>query len=426
VELDHLLPDRPVRVAFETLGCKLNQAETEFLARQLADAGCEIVTPDDEADIYLLNTCTVTHVADRKSRHLLRMAKRRNPQAKIVVFGCYAERDCKELSEIEGVDLVVGNTEKLNMKQILEKAGFLKISCPEPALQHNNRTRSFIKAQDGCNNFCTYCIVPVVRGREKSLPPEEVIREINLRAADGFKEVVLTGTEIGKYVSGSLDLRGLLQSVLDQTDIPRLRLSSVQPQEIGPELVTLWQNPRLCPHFHLSLQSGSDSVLARMNRKYGRVAYRKAADLIRSQVKDAAITTDIIVGFPGETEEEFEESCEFCREIGFSRIHVFSYSSREGTRAASMPDQIDPLLKKQRSDKMLALAESSLLEFRRRFIGRTQIVLFEQSSKGLSSGVTGNYIKVYTKNGGDFTNRLLSTKLIELKGEGMWGEVIEP
>lgn len=412
-----------VRVAFETLGCKLNQAETELFSRQLIEAGCAIVSPEEKADIFLINTCTVTHIADRKSRHLLRMARRKNPSAKIVALGCYAERALKESSKIQGVDLIIGNENKSNLIQLLEESGFLNPFRTVSVALHNNRTRSFIKLQDGCNNFCSYCIVPFVRGREKSLPPEQVISEINLRSADGYQEIVLTGTEIGRYCSRNLDLTGLIGLVLNETQIPRIRLSSLQPQEISPELTGLWQNSRLCPHFHLSLQSGSDSVLSRMNRRYNREDYRRVVGLIRSRIADVALTTDIIVGFPGETEQEFQDSFDFCREMEFSRMHVFSYSIREGTRAAEMPGQIEDHLKKERSAAMLALAEESRLKFQQRFSGRIQNVLFEQASEGLCSGVTGNYIKVYTKNWKDLTNQLLSAKLIEIYQDGMWGEL---
>ena len=324
-----------VRVALETLGCKLNQSETEMLSRQLEQAGCKVVSAVEKADIYILNTCTVTHVADRKSRHFLRMARRRNPDAMIIAIGCYAERSFQDLSEIEGVDIVAGNKDKMNLAQVLKDAGYFKSIEAKSNSVRGNRTRSFIKAQDGCNNFCSYCIVPVVRGREKSLPPDQVINEINQRVADGYQEIVLTGTEIGRYFSGGLDLKWLLERILSDTGILRLRLSSVQPQEISPELIRLWKNPRLCRHFHISLQSGSDAVLRRMNRRYSTVDYSKAVELIRSEIPDVAVTTDIIVGFPGESEDEFQESFDFCREMKFARIHVFPYSIREGNEGGS-------------------------------------------------------------------------------------------
>jgi threonylcarbamoyladenosine tRNA methylthiotransferase MtaB len=422
--LENQSENNGLRVAFETLGCKLNKSETEFLARQLEEDGCQIVSSVEKADIYILNTCTVTHVADRKSRHLLRMASRRNPGARIIALGCYAERATQELTEIEGVDMVIGNKAKINLKQLLKEAGCLKSAEAKPDSVHLSRTRSFIKAQEGCNNFCSYCIVPVVRGREKSLPPEQVLHEIQQSTANGDHEVVLTGTEIGRYHYEGMDLKGLLERVLQETEIPRLRLSSVQPQEISPALIRLWQNRRLCRHFHLSLQSGSDTVLQRMNRRYTVSDYSKVVSLIRSAIPEVAITTDIIVGFPGETRLEFQESDDFCRQMEFSRIHVFPYSIREGTQAAQIPEQVEASVKKDRTEKMLTLAKTSLQNFNQGSLGQTQAVLFEQTSAGFCSGLTDNYIKVYTKSRVDLTNQLVPVKLIELKRDGVWGEMI--
>lgn len=413
-----------ITVALETLGCKLNQAETEQLARQLAEAGCKVVSPEEPADIYILNTCTVTHVADRKARHLLRMAHRNNPSCRIVALGCLADRAAGELSRIEGVDLVAGNDAKDTLPQLLADKGFLKVTRKAKAKQHRNRTRSFIKAQDGCNNSCSYCIVPLVRGREKSLPADQVIDEINKRVADGFQEVILTGTEIGRYQSDGLDLKGLIVYILQQTEIIRLRLSSVQPDEVKLELISLWQNPRLCRHFHISLQSGSDTVLQRMNRHYTADEFAKTVASIRAEIPDAAITTDIIVGFPGETEAEFQQSYDLCREMRFSRMHVFPYSPREGTRAAKMEGQLPSSVKKQRSEKMLALAKTSLQNFSSSCLGRSETVLFEQGSQGIYSGFTGTYIKVYAKSESDLTNKIIQVKLVELFKDGVWGELV--
>jgi threonylcarbamoyladenosine tRNA methylthiotransferase MtaB len=409
-------------VALETLGCKLNQAETEALARELTEAGCRIVTPQEDADIYILNTCTVTHVADRKSRHLLRMASRRSPDAYIIALGCYADRAGTELSRIEGVDLAVRNADKVNLMQLLESSGRLKVHGVQLNSGRHNRTRSFIKAQDGCDNFCTYCIVPIVRGREKSLPPQQVINEVRQRVADGYQEIVLTGTEIGRYRYDGLDLKGLLQNLLGETDIRRLRLSSIQPQEIHPELVRLWQDPRLCRHFHVSLQSGSDTVLRRMNRRYTAPNYAGVVSFLRSEIPEVAITTDVIAGFPGETDTEFAEGFDFCRRMEFARLHIFPYSPREGTEAARMPEQIKSPLKKQRTEKMLSLAKSSLQNFHRRFIGQVREVLFEQNARGLWSGYTDTYVRVYAVSSEDLTNRLLSVKLVRLREDGMAGE----
>ena len=417
-----------MKVALDTLGCKLNQAETELLARQLAEAGHKLVSLVDEADVYILNTCTVTHTADAKSRHLLRLAHRHNPAALVVATGCYAQRVPRELAQIEGVSLVVDNEEKLHLLRLLSESGCSDSSTlieEDPAADHypTFKTRAFIKVQDGCNSFCAYCIVPRVRGEEMSLPVEQVVAEVGHRVASGSKEVVLTGTNIGLYNCDGVNLKGLLESILAGTDITRLRLSSLQPREIPPEIIRLWADRRLCPHFHLSLQSGSDGVLRRMKRSYSAGDYREAVSLIRALVPDVAITTDIIVGFPGETEEEFAESYDFCRQMEFARIHVFSYSRRNGTQAAQLPQQVSAPVKKERSREILALHKESARNYSRQFLGRTMPVLWEQQSAGIWSGHTDNYIKVYTKSSEDLTNKLLSVKFLKVRGDGVWGEV---
>jgi len=405
------------KVALDTLGCKLNQAETELLARELVETGYELVTDISKADIYILNTCTVTHTADRKARHRLRQAHRRNPATLVVATGCYARRAHQELNRIDGVDLVTGNNEKKHLLSLIIETSHQGHTTyaskkAETALPPVLRTRTFVKVQDGCNTPCSYCIVPLVRGRETSLPASEIINEVGNRAAEGYQEVVLTGTKIGTYRNNGTDLKGLLESILAETDVNRLRLSSLQPKEISPALLSLWANDRLCPHFHLSLQSGSDSVLARMKRRYDTTEYERTVSLIRRSVPDAAITTDIIVGFPGETEEEFEESYRFCQRMEFARIHVFPFSPRSGTEAAQMPNQIDSRMKKKRSDRMLALAEESVHNFRQHFSGRTMTVLWEQRTGDyIWSGVTGNYIRVFTESKENLNNRLMPVKL---------------
>jgi threonylcarbamoyladenosine tRNA methylthiotransferase MtaB len=416
------------RVAIDTVGCKLNQAETQFLARQLSQAGYRLVSPDNEADVYIVNTCTVTHVADRKCRHLLRLAHRRNPNAVVVATGCYAERAHHEMAHIEGVGLVVGNSQKPSLVRLLEESGWLSRPLHSQevlAITHDDfRTRAFIKVHDGCNSFCAYCIVPLVRGREKSVPVAQVAAEVRHRVAEGYKEVVLTGTKIGSYNHEGVGLKGLLQRIMTETDVPRLRLSSLQPREITPELIGLWHDTRLCRHFHLSLQSGANSVLTRMKRNYAVGDYQQAVALIRELVPEVAITTDIIAGFPGETEAEFRESYALCRQIGFARIHVFSYSPRQGTQAATLPDMVGDKMKRERSQRMLSLARESAQNFRQGFLGKTIPVLWEKrSGDGVWTGITDNYIKVYNKNSEDLTNKLLTVKLGKARGDGVWGEI---
>ncbi|MFC1871397.1 tRNA (N(6)-L-threonylcarbamoyladenosine(37)-C(2))-methylthiotransferase MtaB [Chloroflexota bacterium] len=422
------MSNEPVSVALDTVGCKLNQAETESFARQFADAGYRLVASPDEADIYILNTCTVTHVADRKSRHLLRRAHRQNPHALIVVTGCYAGRAHEEIARIAGVSLIAGNRHKSHLVKLVEKAGGLSNAgpfCDYPVPnQAGLRTRAFVKAQDGCNSFCAYCIVPLVRPGEESTPADRVVADIRDRVDRGYQEVVLTGTRIGSYRYEGVGLSELLRRILTETDIARLRLSSLQPREISAALIGLWRDERLCRHFHLSLQSGSDGVLVRMKRRYTLDEYRQAVSMIRDAIPEAAITTDIIVGFPGETDDEFEESYGFCRQMEFARIHVFSFSQRRGTEAARMPQPVADKVKKQRSERMLAQAKESARNFSHRFLGREMPVLWERRADGIWSGLTGNYIKVYTGNGEDLTNRLLPGKLLELRGDGVWGEVL--
>ena len=415
------------KVALDTVGCKLNQAETQLLAQQLAQAGYRPVSADGKADVYILNTCTVTHVADSKCRRRLRLAHRRNPQGVVVAIGCYAERASKELAQIDGVDLVLGNREKSNLLQLLGNSGWL--SRPDSAQKSSTiapadfRTRAMVKVHDGCNNFCAYCIVPLVRGRERSVPIDQVIAGVKQRVVEGYKELVLTGTKISSYNYEGAGLKELLQRILKETEVERLRLSSLQPDKISPELIGLWRNGRICRHFHLSLQSGSDSVLRRMKRLYTVSDYQQAVALIRDIAPEAAITTDIIVGFPGEIEAEFEESYELCRQMGFARIHVFSYSPREGTQAATMPDQVEERVKQERSQKMLALARDSAQNFGHRFLGKTMAVLWEKSSDGIWTGLTDNYIRVYTKSDKNLTNKLLSVKLTEVGGDGVGLEI---
>jgi threonylcarbamoyladenosine tRNA methylthiotransferase MtaB len=417
------------KVALDTVGCKLNQAETQLLARQFVQAGYGLVSTSEKAHIYILNTCTVTHVADGKCRRRLKLAHERNPDALVVAIGCYAERAPRELAQIEGVNLVLGNSEKPHLLRLLEESG----SLSRPNLSRRGstiasadfRTRAMVKVHDGCNNFCSYCIVPLVRGREKSTPIAQVVAEVRDRIAEGYKEIVLTGTELGSYNYEGINLGGLLRHLLTQTDVARLRLSSLQPAEISPALIGLWHDGRLCRHFHLSLQSGSDGVLGRMRRRYTTGDYQQAVALIRDKVPGVAITTDIIVGFPGETVEEFQESYELCQQMEFARIHVFPYSPRQGTQAAAMPNQVESKVKRQRSQKMLALAKESAQNFKRRFLGKTMMVLWEKQSGGIWSGLTDNYIRVYTKNDRDLTNQILPVKLAKpFNGNGVWGKVL--
>jgi threonylcarbamoyladenosine tRNA methylthiotransferase MtaB len=417
-----------VKIVLSTLGCKLNQAEIELLTHRFREEGHTIITSIDDADIYILNTCTVTHTADAKSRQLLRKIHRLNPNVILVATGCYAQRMPETFDRIEGVRLIANNDEKLNLPAILKKKGFLQESVIETPQQFNqdileSRTRSFIGIQDGCSYFCSYCIVPFVRGKETSLPADDVLKQINDRVSNGIKEIVLTGTEIGSYDSDGVKLPELLVRILTESDVQRLRLSSLQPDEVTPGLLDLWNDGRLCPHFHISLQSGSDSVLQRMNRRYDTSVFRKTVLLIRSRLPDVAITTDIITGFPGETDEEYQASFEMCREMGFARIHVFPYSRRPGTAAATMPAQVPDSVKTQRNRNLGILSRECAESYRHGFTGRTLDVLWETQSGGIWSGYTGNYIRIYTRSKSDLANKIDRVTLQELYKDGMWGKI---
>ena len=416
-----------LKIALHALGCKLNQAETELLARQFGRAGYKVVSGDG-ADICVLNTCTVTHIADRKSRHHLRMWRKRNPGALIIATGCYAERAPEALSQV-GADLVLGNERKMHLlEELKDKYAPVTICSTGHIIDSGvSRARSFIKIQDGCNDACTYCIVPRVRGEERCLPVADVVNEVKEMVSAGYKEVVLTGTKIGSYRYNGADLRYLVEQILSNTDVTRLHPSSLQPQDISPELLSLWRDPRLCHHFHLALQSGSDSVLRRMRRHYSVDDYRRAVSSIRKVVPDVAITTDVVVGFPGENVEEFEESYRFCEEIDFANIHVFSYSSRPGTLAARMSEQVSDKLKKERSLQMLEMARRSSQRFCQRFLGHNMTVLWEQEvtqGGGVYSGLSHNYIRVFVQSNEPLTNQFRSVRLVRLHNQGLWGEVV--
>jgi len=428
---------RNLRVAFYTLGCKLNQAETESLAGQFNEAGFQLVSPGDLADIYVANTCTVTHIADRKSRHWLRLARRRNPRALIVATGCYAQRAPQELAPI--ADLVLDNGSKERLLETVEEMygyplptyPFVIASEAKQSHIHNSitRARSLIKIQDGCHSPCTYCIVPKVRSPEYSLPAAQIIEEIECKVVAGYKEVVLTGTKIGCYKNDGVDLKWLVECILHGTGIERLRLSSLQPQEISAEFLALWQDKRLCRHLHLALQSGSDPVLLRMRRRYSLDDYQGTMNLVRQAIPDVAITTDVMVGFPGESDDEFEQSYSFCQQAGFANIHVFPFSPRSGTEAARMSDQVRDGAKKKRTERMLVLSRNCRRNFCDQFLGQTMSVLWEKETNpgsGIYSGLTDNYIRVFVQSEKPLSNRITLVKLAGLHDRGMWGELVGP
>ncbi|MFP3898469.1 MAG: tRNA (N(6)-L-threonylcarbamoyladenosine(37)-C(2))-methylthiotransferase MtaB [Dehalococcoidia bacterium] len=419
-------------MAFYTLGCKLNQAETETLVNRFAQSGFQVVSPTDTADICIANTCTVTHVADRKSRHWLRLARRTNPRALIIATGCYAQRRAQDLARL--ADLVVDNREKEHLLDLvqalsLEQGGPIDGKTKQSQIPSAaGRTRSLAKVQDGCHSPCAYCIVPKVRPVEYCRPVAAVVEEVKQKVALGYKEVVLTGTKVGSYRNGRSRLSDLVQLILGSTGIQRLHVSSLQPSEISPEFLALWQDERLCRHLHLALQSGSEALLRRMMRSYSLEQYERALDLIRSMIPAVAITTDIMTGFPGESDQEFEQSYSFCRQADFANIHVFPFSPRPGTTAATMSHQVEDSLKEERTQRMLELSRSSRRSFCERFLGGTMPVLWEKETpprSGTYSGLTSNYIRVFAHSERPLSNEIRQARLVKLHAQGLWGEVLD-
>ncbi len=425
-------------VRLETLGCKLNQADTQALYRKFVEAGYRIVSQSDDADIYVLNTCTVTHVADRKARQAVRSAKRRNPDSIIVATGCYAERAPDDLRAMPEIDLVVGNSDKASLVAMLEDVAegpdtacaIGDDSALKPLLKL--RSRAMIKIQEGCDQVCAYCIVPKVRGRERSIPLHQIVATANAYSEAECQEIVLTGTQLGSYGFDlpDADITSLVRFLLDQTDLPRIRISSLQPQDISDELLDLWSDRRLCPHFHVPLQSGSDAVLERMRRRYSASGFLDAVGRIRRSVPDVAVTADVIVGFPGETDSDFRQTVDVCAESDLASVHVFPYSIRPGTSAAYFDAQVDAASKAERAAELTALARDLSLDFRSQFLGRSREVLWERvvergaSEHPVWSGLTDNYIRVRTSTGTDLSNRITASTLTSIEGDWVRAEVL--
>ncbi|MGC8874247.1 MAG: tRNA (N(6)-L-threonylcarbamoyladenosine(37)-C(2))-methylthiotransferase MtaB [Chloroflexia bacterium] len=422
------------RVALATLGCRVNFAETDHLRGILEAAGYRLVPFEADADVYIVNTCTVTHVADRKSRQLLRQAIRRNPRAVVVAAGCYADVAAPQLAQLEGVTLVLRKEDEplllSHLAAALEERGLWAPSTAipgRPSFSPESRARALIKVQDGCDNRCTYCIVAIARGPARSRPMEEVLEEIRTAARAGYREIILTGINLGAYRdSGGARLDTLARRILEETRIERIRFSSIEPQDFPLGLLDLWPEPRLCRHFHLPLQSACDHVLARMGRRYRWEQYRTLAETILERVPDVALTTDLIAGFPGETEEEFRETLEAVASLPFSDLHIFPFSSRPGTPAASMPGQVPPAVRQQRCEALHALARDLAVRFRSRFIGRTLPVLWDGRRGTLWSGLTDNYLRVVAPASGDRLGQITPTLLTGLEGTLLRGEIVEP
>jgi threonylcarbamoyladenosine tRNA methylthiotransferase MtaB len=416
-----------MRVYVSSLGCKLNQSEMDALAAQLIPRGHQIVASPDEADLCVFNTCAVTHVAAQKSRQALRRLHRENPSARLIVTGCYAELTPDDLRDLPGVELVVDNKDKEQLANLIGQG-------PMPDTQHltprpHSRTRALVKIQDGCDNACTYCIIHVARGPQHSRPSDLVLADVRARLTDDHKEIVLTGVHIGAYGQdrGETDLWSLVDRILTETDVPRLRLSSIEPWDLTERAFHLWKNPRLCRHLHLPLQSGSNSTLCRMNRRYTTSEFAALVAAARTAIPDLAVTTDVIVGFPGETDAEFAESLAFVQEVDFAQVHVFPYSLRPGTPAAEMPEQIPPQLKAERARVMRTAATVSGRAFRQRFVGRTMAVLWESSREektGLVwNGLTDNYLRVQAASTHPLGNTITPVRLVALNEGRLQGQI---
>ena len=431
-------PQTRCTVAINTHGCKLNQADSQQLARQFQEAGFVLIQSSAQADVVVLNSCTVTANADSKARSYLRRTRRANPNALVVATGCYAERARDDLLGMDEVSLVLDNRNKQHL--VATVAANLNINLPvgsSDSSRNTNsrplellRTRAMVKIQEGCNQVCSYCIVPKVRGRERSVPAQEIIDEINTRSTTGRREVVLTGTQLGTY---GFDLPGtnlteLIKKVLAETTVDRLRISSLQPQEITPELLNLWENPRLCPHFHIPLQTGCDTLLRAMRRRYSTTQFAETVQLIRSKILDAGVTTDIIIGFPGEGAREFAESYTFAESMNFSDMHVFPYSIRPGTTAAHLCNHVDDGIKKERTGEMLELATMKMRQFRLGSLQQVRPVLWNINRSGEPSeewiGLTDNYLQVRTQQTDDLANTITKVRLTSLDGDCLTTEAI--
>lgn len=420
------------KAALHNLGCKVNAYETEAMQHLLEEAGYEIVPFTQKADVYVINTCSVTNMADRKSRQMLHKAKKNNPDSIVVAAGCYVQTSEKEVLNDLSVDIVIGNDRKHDLVRLLEEYSLDSVNDTVDDIndgkhdfeelfidQTKEHTRAFIKVQDGCNQFCSYCIIPYARGRVRSRRFENVIAEVERLAANGFKEVVLTGIHLSSYGVDFEEATGLLeliQAVNAVKGIERISLGSLEPKIVTEHFASeLSKLDKICPHFHLSLQSGCDATLKRMNRKYTTKEYERGCELLRKYFVHPAITTDVIVGFPGETEEEFEQTEAYLEHIHFYEMHIFKYSKRKGTRAAVMPDQIDEQIKAARSEKLIALGHDMSKEFRKFYIGKNEEVLFEEKAvigdKEYFVGYTKEYVKVAKKTDENLENQIVSGRI---------------
>ena len=435
-----------MKVAFATLGCRVNVYESEAMTEKFIREGYEVVDFSEKADVYVINTCSVTNMGDKKSRQIIGRARRQNSEAIIAAVGCYSQIAPKEVSSIEGVDVVLGtrnkgdivyfvNKAKEERKPQIEVSGVLKNKKFENLKieDYREKTRAFLKIQDGCNRFCTYCLIPYTRGAVCSKDFKVVLNEIKQLAEHGFKEIILSGIHTASYgldLEGNVTLISLLEEIENIDGIERVRIGSIEPAFFTPEVVEKIKNmKKLCPQFHLSLQSGCTSTLKRMNRRYTADEYEEIVKVLRDNLKDVSITTDVIVGFPGETEEEFNETYEFLKRNKLTKTHIFKFSPRTGTKAHDMENQIDGKIKEERSKKLIALNKINEREFTKSLVGRTMDALIEQEVKGeegVYEGYTRNYVKVHVKGISEKEiGKIINVKILEEKGDYSIGNVVK-
>lgn len=421
------------RVAFYTLGCKVNQYETESIKNQLLKKGYTETAFEEKAEIYIVNSCTVTSVADRKTRNMLRRAKKINPRGIVIVTGCYAQTNSKELLEMEEIDYVIGNSDKNAIVNFIED---IENRTMEKVKNHNifldseyteyefatlrEMSRAYVKIQDGCNNFCSYCKIPFARGKSRSRKKENIIKEIEKLVEEGFKEIILIGINLGDYgedLDEGENFESLLKSILEINKLQRVRIGSVYPDKISDEFINMFDNKKLMPHLHISLQSCDDEVLKRMRRKYGSSLIEERLLKLKKKVKNMEYTADVIVGFPGETEEMFQNSYNLIEKIGFSGIHIFQYSDRENTIASSFTDKIDAKVKKERADRLEVLKSEMAKKERKKYIGKHLSVLLEEKINGYLYGYSENYLRVKIKDNGIEVNSIIDIKINSLEKE---------
>lgn len=425
-------------VAFRTLGCKLNQYETEIIKQRLIGSNFSVVSFDSAADFYIINTCTVTGRSDYKSRQAIHHAVRRRENSKVIVTGCYAQTNPKEISQIPGVDLVIGNSEKWRISEYLNSSGIKvgnisnqnQFDTPEIS-DFGGNTRAFIKIQDGCNRQCSYCKVPLARGPGRSQSPARVICQAERAAEKGYREIVLTGIDLGRYgqdLKEKLDLAGLLKELMQVDGLARIRLSSIEPTEISEELINLIREPKICSHLHIPLQSGSNRILERMGRRYAARFYKDLILSLKETVPGIALGADVMVGFPGETEEDFNSTLRLTEELPLAYLHVFEYSGRTGTRAAAFKPDVPPQEKKNRSEILRRLSAEKSLLFRKGFEGDTLSVLILNTSDketGYLRGLSDNYIEVLCPgvNGNEWFNRMAEVRITEASPDKTMGYI---